>query len=185
MELNSSKSNIILLTVIAIAAVMVAYSVLTFRQHETQGNIFECRGKTAPFRANISDCLKVPLYPSQKHISDIITSPAVNQVYILVEPNNTAELALSAFEIHKTLKALKIKSGVAYTEFWQNQSEVPVLSIENATYNYPIVWLRINESKTYIEAQGPKIIMSASSQYDLDAAACGIAIAVIKETYKC
>lgn len=185
MKFEKSKSSIALVAFLVLFSVFLAYLVLSFRHVETPANIFECKGQKAPFRANISDCMSVPVYPSDKALSELVLSPSVESIYILIEPNGSAGLALSSYEIYKTLKAINIPVSVAYTEYWANQSEIPVMRMGEATYIKPIIWLKPSETTTSIELEAAGITIRANSQYGLDSAACRLAIDVIKSTYGC
>ncbi len=189
MKINLTKNNMLLIGVlIAFFIIAVSFAFYSPEEKDT-GHFYVCGEQAAAFRANISDCKVVPVEPSDTELTDVLTSPAVDAIFILVNPNGTSGEGLAAHEIYKTLDSLKpasgIDSGIVYTEFWPNQSNVPVMSLENASYNYPIIHLIPNQSETKIEVDGPRILVYAEDQYSLDASSCKISILLINEYMDC
>lgn len=187
--IDLSKNNMLLVGIIlAFIIIAVGLTFLTAKDVDT-GNAYVCGNQVALFRANISDCMKVPVEPSDEELTTVLTNPAVNALFVLVEPNGTAGVGLASHEIFKTVDALKpvsgIDAGVVYTAYWPDQPNVPVLGLENATYNYPVIYLIPNQNKTKIEVDGPRISVYAEDQYGLDASACKIAILLINEFMDC
>lgn len=190
MEFKLTKANIILLG--TLVAFLVIATVLAFQGgggSQSRGNVFVCGDQVARFRANISNCYNVSVSPGEKRISEVLTSPAVEKVYLLTDPNGTSGIGLSSYEIYKTMESLQprsnIKPEVAYIRPWPNQSNILVLKPENATYSRPIIHLMPNQTETKIDLDGPVVEVRAKNQYDLDSAACRISILLIKEYMDC
>ncbi len=189
MKLNISKSNILIIALLLLLAFGGGYLAVHRPPKAPVGNVFVCAHQAVPFRANITDCLAVKVVPNEKILADTLTSPTANLAFILVNPNGTAAVGSSAYEIYKTFSSLKSVTGISpdivYTQKWPDQPNAAVMSIQNATYQAPIIWLRPNQTKTEIDVNGPQIIVYAKNQYDLDAATCKIAILLINETMNC
>ena len=187
-----SKSNlIIVIGLIAFVAVLSLFLIkITGEQNQDlYSTVFICGKQKVPFRVNISSCNGVPVSPDEETLTNTLTSPFAEGVIILVNPNETGGTAVSAFEIYKVYNSLRNYTGknigIAYTEPWPNQPNIPVLSIENASFSAPIIWLRQNQSSTIIRVEGPKIFVDSKSQQDLDAAVCKISILTIKKVLDC
>ncbi len=190
MEFN--KTNAII--VFALIAFVLILTFFFFKlkdtgQSDLYSNVFSCNNQLVPFRANITSCDAVAVSPGEETLSNTLSGPFVKGVVILVEPNNTGGVGVSAFEIYKILNSLKPRTsqriGIAYTSLWPNQTNIPVMSIDNATFETPIIFLRTNQSKTNIEINGPKIFVNSKNQQGLDAASCKISISAIKKVLKC
>lgn len=184
MKLKISTGNIVIVLLLIIFIVVVVY--LTFPQEEQEtGHIFKCKTRAMLFRANVTDCMNITVTPSDITLTELIFSPRTEAVLILVNPNGSAGLALSAQEVYTGMKAVNIPVGIVYTEHWESQPAIPNITIDQAIYENPVIWLRENQSKTSIEVSGPKVIVYAQDQYDLDSAACKIAILLLKNYYDC
>jgi hypothetical protein len=155
------------------------------KEPEIAANYYRCAKTLVPFRANITDCNSFPMDSTETEFKQLIMNPMANTVFILVDPTSPAELGLSTHELFKTFSSLLVKTGVVYTEPAVNQSEVPILSIENSTISYPIIWLRDNQDKNLIEISNNSVIVSAKTAYDMDAAACKLALIAINDVFDC
>jgi len=188
MKLKIKKTDLAIISFIILFTVFAVY--LVFRPNEVTPieippNYYQCGDNLVPFRANITDCLNTGILPSHTDLVNVVMNPTVEYVYILIDPEGSAGLGNAAYEIFKTLNSLYIPSGVAFTEYWENQSAVPNMTIEQATYQKPVILLLENQNSTIIKVDGPQIIVYAKTQYDLDAAVCEIAILAINDVLKC
>ncbi len=191
MEIN--KTNILIVVALIAFVALGTYFFLQIKagqQEKLYESVFTCGAQQTVFRAKISDCDKIPVSPDEQTLTNTLTSPLSEGVVILLDPDSPgkAGTAVAARDIYKIFDALKTKTGkkvgIALTAEWPNQT-FPVMSIGNATFKVPIIWLRPNQTKTLIRADGARIYVDAINQKDLDAAACKISILTIKRTLNC
>lgn len=191
MNIEFTKSNILV-----IAGLLLFFAIGTFfgfkligKGAGAQPNIFVCANQETPFRANISDCLAFGVSPGRDALANTVANPTANRVAILIEPNASGSLGLAAFDIYKIYKSLEprtnIVPGIAYTYHWPEQPLVPNITVDEATFNSPVIWLRLNQTENKIVVDGPKIYVNANSAADLDAAACLISIELIEKVLTC
>ena len=152
---------------------------------ELPADYYRCGNTLVPFRANISDCEAFPITPDEFSYKQTVLNPLVHNVYILVDPEGTSGLGLSSYELFKTYNSLLINSGVVYTKPVLNQTEVPVMSVENATSTSPIIHLIENSDTNIIQVTNNTVIVQATNQYNMDAAACKLAIIAINTKFDC
>jgi len=184
-----TKTGIMMsLLITAIFLVTLYFAIPEFDKPEFAPNLYTCQGQLVPFRANISDCLAVQSTDEQQ-LANTLTNPLGNNILILVDPKSPSHVGLAANEIYKIGDSVKPKTGidhlVVFTQFWNETPNVPVMSIEDATFENPIIWLRTNQSTTNIEQNGAQIIVNSDSEYGLDAAACKIAIILMEDALTC
>ncbi len=188
MKLEKSVFSISVLAILILLAGVMVYTGFFMEREEPlleiPGNLYQCDKTLVPFRANITDCNAFPIEPNDQAFRALAMSPLVDQVLILLDPKGTGSLALSASEIFKTLNSLLVRSGVVYTELVEGQN-VSVLSIENSTTENPIIWLRENQEQNLILINGSTVIIDAKTVYDMDAAACKLALIAINDKFDC
>ena len=191
MKLEKSVFSIsVLVILILLAASMVYFAFFMNTSYfappvpEIPGHMYQCGKTLVPFRANITDCNMFPIEPNDQAFRGLVMSPLVSNVYLLLDPTGSGSLALSASEIFKTLNSLLVPSGVVYTEAVEGQN-VSVLSIENSTTENPIIWLRENQEQNLILINGSTVIIDAKTVYDMDAAACKLALIAINDKFDC
>jgi hypothetical protein len=188
MKLEKSVFSISVLAILILLAASMVYTGFFMEREEPlieiPDNMYKCGKTLVPFRANISDCNTFPIEPSDQSFKALVMSPFVDRVLILLDPTGTGSLALSASEIFKTLNSLLVPSGVVYTEAVEGQN-VSVLSIENSSFAIPIIWLRENQEQNLILINGSTVIIDAKTVYDLDAAACKLALIAINDKFDC
>ena|GEM_PF-6596119 len=187
---NSKLSNYIIIGLLLAFIILGTYAAVYYlhpggNEPELPPNFYQCGAAVTRFRANISDCMQVSITPSEKQLTDTILNPTASSVLLLMDPDAPGEVALAVYDVHKMLENVAVPDMVVYTQPWPNQTDVPVMDIDDATYDTPILWFRQNEFKTEIAVDGPKITIYAKDQKALDAAACRIAIAIIEDYYVC
>lgn len=187
---NSKPTNYFIIASLLIFIIGGAYLAIFYmhsgdNEQELPPNFYQCGNAVTLFRANISDCMQVPITPNEKQLTDTLLNPTASGIYILMDPDAPPEIALAVLDTEKMLKNVNIPTGIAYTKLWPNQTHISVLTIDDATYGVPILWFRPNEFKTEIQVDGPRITVYAEDQAALDAAACRIAIAIIEDFYVC
>ena len=191
MKLDKSVLSISILTVLIVLVLSMVFLSFfwegkdTEKQIEIPDNMYCCGNSLVPFRANITDCYNVTIEPSEAKLKGLILNPLAENVFIIVDPQGSDYLGLAASEIYKTFKSLLIKTGVAYTDYYANQSDILVMSVENATTQNPIIWIRENQDKNLIEVEDTYVTIYAKTPYDLDTAACKIAILAINDKFDC
>ena len=189
MKLEKSIFSILILSVLIILVITMLYTGFFVKSEEPlieiPKNYYRCGKDLVPFRANITDCLEFPIKPNELAFEEVVLNPMAREVFILVNPNGSSELGMSAYEIFKTLSGLLIRSGVVYTEYTENQSNIPIMSIENSSLEMPIIWLRESQDRNLIEIFDNYIIVNAKTMYDMDAATCRLAIIAINDKFDC
>ncbi|MFH1450783.1 MAG: hypothetical protein ABIF92_02275 [archaeon] len=189
MKLDKSVFSIAVVAVLILLVVSMIFLGFFVKSEtppiEIPDDYYKCGNTLVPFRANITDCAPFPIQPNDFAFEKLVLNPLVENVYILVDPHGSSGLGLSAYEIFKTLNGLLIPSGVVYTEYVENQSEVSVMSLENSSEYAPVIWLRDNQDKNLIEVTENAVIVYAKTPYDMDAAACKLAIIAINSRFDC
>jgi len=191
MKIEFTKSNI--LVIASLLAVLVIGTYFTASILNNEGslppNIFVCAEQKVPFRANITDCNAFPVSPNIEALDGTIANPTAEKVAILFDPNTSGKVGLAAFDIYKVYKSLEpqtnIVPGIAYLYHWPEQPLIPNLTIDSATFQSPVILLRVNQSENKILVDGAKVYVNAKSTDDLDAAACRIGIELIQKTVAC
>jgi len=187
MKINKDKSSItiiIILAVFIIALVSLLFFLKYSSKPTTKTSYVECKGQAIPFRADATAC-KNALFASENEFLGILLNPEVKEVRILLNPNGSAGLGLSAYEIQKALNTMLIQCAVAYTEAWPDQPEVPIMSIGHASVEYPIIWLRENRDESKVTISSSSITFEAITQADLDAVTCRAAFALLNTAHDC
>jgi len=189
MKLEKSLFSILILSVLILLVFAMLYTGFFVKSEEPiveiPKNYYRCGNDLVPFRANITDCMEFPIEPNEFAFEKIVLNPMVREVFILVDPQGSSELGMSAYEIFKTLNGLLIRSGVVYTEYVENQSQVSVMSLENSSTETPIIWLRELQDKNLVEVFDNHVMVDARTPYDLDAATCRLAIIAINDHFDC
>jgi len=189
MKLEKSVFSILILSILILLVFAMLYTGFFVKSEEPlveiPKNYYRCGNDLVPFRANITDCMEFPIEPNELAFEEVVLNPMAREVFILVDPHGSSELGMSSYEVFKTLNGLLIRSGVVYTEYVKNQSQVPVMTLENSTAETPIIWLRESQNKNLIEVFDNYVIVDAKTAYDLDAATCRLAIISINDQFDC
>ena len=159
MEFN--KTNAIIIIALIAFILLGSYSVVKVnskKNAEQYSDIFFCKDQKVPFRVNITSCNAIKVSPNEETLVNTLTSPLSDGTIILLDPSESGGTALSAYDIYKIYQSLADethhKVGIAYTVPWGNQSDIPVLSIENASFSTPIIFLKVSSSlKKYAESK--------------------------------
>lgn len=158
---------------------------------------YKCGNTLVPFRANITDCQAFAVEPGEDAFEQLALNPLAGAVLIMIEPDNSTQF-VSSYEISKTFTSLLIPSLIGFSSNSENNlknitegnktitsTKVPVISIENATVYTPLVWLHGDQDKNLITVSGNVTSVYAKTTYDLDAAACRLAIIAINNRFDC
>ena len=177
MEFELTKQNILVIAGLIVFLIVGTYFGLVINKGnpEFELNTFKCGDQKTPFRANITSCLAFNVSPSTEKLANVLANPTANRVAILIDPNSSGNLGLAAYDIYKIYKSLEpqtnIVPGIAYTYHWQEQPLIPNITIEEATFKSPVIWLQLNQSESKIVVDGPGAYVNAMNTNDLDAAA--------------
>lgn len=191
MKFIFTKTNAAIVVSLVLLLVFFSYSAsLLVKKHSgPAANVFACGNQQVPFRANISRCMAFNVKPDNDSLSEVLASPVTENIALLVSPNSTGRVGLAAIDIYKIYKAIEPKTnigvGIAYTEHWPEQPLIKNITIDDATFANPIIWLRYNQAENSIVVDGPRVYVNTVSFDDLDAAACRIAITAAKKALGC
>lgn len=186
MQVKIKKNTIVILVIILLMVALVSW--VTFLRSQSTSpatrSYILCDGQELLSRANATACRNAR-FDSENEFLGTLLNPDVKQVRILVNPSGGGGLALAAEYLQVTLNGMNIQNGVAYTEEWPAQPDMPVMSIDDAFVEYPIIWLKENTNKSGVLISGSGITIEGKNQADLDALMCRVAFLLFNTAMDC
>jgi len=193
MKLDKSIFSITILSLLILLVVSMVLLGFFKKSEDTEeleipSDFYRCADTLVPFRANITDCNAFPIKPDEEAFKQLVLNPLLNVVFLTMDKENSPssnDLLVSMLELDKTFKSLLIPDLITFTESQENHTDIFVISIENATQSTPVIWFRDNQSKNSIEVSNNSVIVYGKTYYDIDAAACKMAIIAINDKFDC
>jgi hypothetical protein len=108
------KKKLALILLLALVPIFSYYYYFSLSNKPQTAYVYKYKGEIFFFRANLTEALKIPVYPDEKAIFDAVMNESVKRINIVfVNSTDNGLVAVNGFEVSSKLSAIFYLNGMA------------------------------------------------------------------------